>query len=195
MKKVFIATLVTATIFFANSVIAQDDQPQQTEEKKGLDPSKIFFGGNFGLSFGDYTFINISPQVGYRFNKYLAAGTQINFISSSYKYRDYNGNELYKEQYGYAGLGIFGRVFPIPFLYAQVQPEYNYSWGKIKYSGSSVPDQKLEGKMIPSVLVGGGAAIPTGARGALMISAMYDIVQNSRSPYGTKVFIGVGYSF
>src|SRR5687767_1339338 len=55
-------------------LFAQDEE----EPKKGFDKDKVFIGGNFGLSFGDFTLINVSPQLGYRFNNVLAAGVGIN---------------------------------------------------------------------------------------------------------------------
>src|SRR5688572_12841504 len=42
------------------SLFAQDEE----EPKKGFDKSKLFISGNFGLSFGDFTLVNVSPQIG-----------------------------------------------------------------------------------------------------------------------------------
>ena len=78
MFKKLLFSLIIAVA--ALQVKAQDEE----EPKKGFDKEKLFFGGNFGLGFGsNQTSINISPQVGYRFNKYLAAGAGINFVYAS----------------------------------------------------------------------------------------------------------------
>lgn len=167
-------------------------QEEDQEPKKGFDPSKLFFGGNFGLSFGSYTFVNVSPVVGYHFNKYFAAGTGVNFIYSNYKYYLANGATAYTENSGYAGLNVFGRLYPIQFLFLQVQPEYNYSWWERKYP-NGYPSDKFNG-FVPSILLGGGVAIPAG-RGAFLVSANYDVVQDVRSPYGNHVFLAFGYNF
>jgi len=196
MKKLIFISFCMASLFFCDPAFAQEPQAQDDPPREGgFDPSRLFFGGSFGVSFGDYTFINVSPQAGYRFNQYLAAGTGINFIYSSYKYRYTNGQEYYSDQFGYAGLNIFGRVYPIQFIFLQVQPEYNYSWGKRKYEDPPLPDEKLDGKFVPSLLLGAGAAIPTGARGAFIVSAQYDVLQNERTPYGSNVFFSIGYNF
>jgi hypothetical protein len=168
---------------------AQDEEPQT----KGFDKSKLFFGGNFGASFGSYTFINVSPQVGYQFNKYFAAGLGVNLIYSSLRYDDAYGNTLYKDKSGYTGLALFARAFPVRFLYLQVQPEYNYTWWTREYS-NGYPSDKFNG-FVPSVLVGGGVAIPTGQRGAFLVGVSYDLVQDPRSPYGNGMFLNFGYSF
>ena len=186
MKKIILAACLFA--MFSAVAVAQDE-PEEPKEK-GFDKSKLFFGGNFGLGFGNVsTLVNVSPQIGYRFNKYLAAGAGINFIYSSYKYEWLD----YKEQYGVAGLNIFGRVYPIEYIFLQLQPEANYTWGKQK-SLSSDFEVKLDSKIVPSLLGGVGAAIPTGGRGYFLISANYDLLQNTRSPYGSRAFFNFGYN-
>ncbi|HUR11554.1 MAG TPA: hypothetical protein VM012_09305, partial [Flavitalea sp.] len=108
------------------SILSTVLQAQDEEQKAGgFDKSKLFFGGNFGLSFGTFTLINVSPQVGYRFNKTLAAGAGINFQYSSFKNRYTNPIYDYRDNFGVAGLNIFGRVYPIEYVLLQIQPEMN----------------------------------------------------------------------
>lgn len=185
MKKCLLAVcLLVLTL----AVQAQDEEP-----KRGFDKSKLFFGGNLGLSFGSYaTLVNVSPQIGYRFNDYLAAGAGINFIYSSYKQRFLNSANDYKENYGVTGLNIFGRVYPIEYIMLQIQPEMNYTWGKYKFSDGR-PDIKLENKFVPSLIGTGGAVIPAG-RGAFLITVNYDLIQDERSPYGNRAFYNFGYN-
>jgi len=115
----------------------------------------------------------------------------VNFIYSSTRYRYYQPS--YRENFGVAGLNVFGRVYPIQYAFIQLQPEANYIWGKRKYDDGG-PDDVLNGKITPSLLAGAGAAIPAG-RGAFIIMAQYDILQNNRSPYGEKVFVSFGFNF
>jgi len=44
-------------------------------------------------------------------------------------------------------------------------------------------------------LLGAGAAIPTGPNGALLLMIQYDVIQDGRSPYGSKTFFTMGYNF
>lgn len=187
MKQIKIL-LVFATIVLVQISHAQDI-PEDTAPKK-FDKSKLFFGGNFGLGLGNKSSsIILSPQVGYRFNTHFAAGAGINF--NFYSYKDIVDT---KTSYGYTGLNVFGRLYPISYILLQAQPELNYSWGSIKYPNNQ-PSQKLRGEFVPSLLLGGGAAIPTGGRGSLILMLQYDILQETRSPYGSKAFFTMGYNF
>ncbi|PWT98066.1 MAG: hypothetical protein C5B52_12900 [Bacteroidetes bacterium] len=191
MKKCLAVAFVMLSLCFGK-LYAQEEAPAE-KSGGGFDKSKLFFGGTFGLSFGDYTLVNVSPQVGYHFNKYLAAGTGINFIYSSFKTRYVNGDEAYRENYGNVGVNVFGRVYPIQFLLLQIQPELNYNWGNIKYANGE-PTTDLKGKFIPCVLAGIGGVLPAG-RGAMIAMLQYDLAQDPRSPYGNKVFFTFGYNF
>lgn len=165
-------------------------QEEEEEPKKGFDKSKLFYGGNIGLGFGsNQTYINVSPQVGYRFNRFFASGAGINFIYASYNYEDWFG---YKDQYGVVGLNIFGRAYPIEYIFAQVQPELNYTWIKTKYTDGR--EDKVGPKFVPSLLVGGGASIPMGG-GAMLVMLQYDLLQRPLNPYGENAFLTIGFNF
>lgn len=176
-----------------DSYSLETDEP--IKEKKKFDPSKLVFGGNLGASFGNFTFINISPQVGYMFSPLLTAGAGINYVHSSFKTQDFNGNDLYKENFSYAGINLFGRFFPTNFLFVSLQPEVNYSWGKVTFENDQ-PDIKQPTEWIPTLLAGAGVMMGgSGGRGGVMLSLQYDLAQNPRSPYGTRPFVSMGINF
>ena len=57
----------------------------QWEEPPSL-RDRIFFGGNFGLSFGNLTSIVISPIAGYRITPKLSSGLGIRYEYFKYNY-------------------------------------------------------------------------------------------------------------
>lgn len=174
--------LLLPLLLLCATVFAQDEQPGQ---------SRWFGGGNFGLSFGNYTFINISPQVGYRFTQRVAAGGGINFQYISDRTR-INGETVSKFNRGVGGLNIFGRVYPIQQFMLQVQPEANYVWGKDIYYNPR-QEYKVGSQVVPSLLLGGGAVLPAG-RSVLIISLFYDVLQKENSPYGRRAIVNFGYN-
>ena len=189
-----VVVLLLITVMAGSAAHAQRSREEDPEPKTGFDKSKLFFGGNFGLSFSSYyTLVNVSPQVGYRFNDYLAAGVGLNFIYSSQKYFDNFGNDAFRYNYGVTGVNVFGRVYPIRQVFFQLQPELNYTWGTVKYYNPS-SSQKLDAEIVPSLLGGAGGAIPAGGNGAFIIMVQYDLLQQSRSPYGNHAFFSFGYN-
>ena len=186
MKKII---LLACLITFTTIAKAQDDET----EKKGFQKEKLFVGGNFGLTFGDYTLINISPQIGYRFTKLFAAGVGINGQYVGYRDRDFNGNTLRKVKQGVTGLNVFGRLYPINQFFLQVQPEANYLFGKEIYFDPK-QEYKLDPAIAPSMLIGGGAVLGQGGRGGMVITVMYDVLQHERSPYSNKPIYNIGFN-
>ncbi|GAB2668495.1 hypothetical protein GCM10027036_22570 [Flavihumibacter cheonanensis] len=197
MKKRIVLAL-TCLCLVTGSLFAQDDTAEETP--KGFERSRLFVGGNFGLSFGNFTFINISPQLGYRFNDMFAAGIGINGQFSQRKYR-FNGTLVEKDRYGVAGMNLFGRFYPIKQGFIQLQPEMNYIWGSnIEYTSQQQVKRSINGKILPSLLAGAGAYLPAGRAGGLIIMAQYDLLNkqgawpNPGTPYGNNIFMTVGFN-
>ena len=184
MKKSILAAmfLLLATGAFSQS---SDEGPKQ---------DKFFAGGNFGLSLGRYTLINLNPQVGYRFNRYLGAGIGMNLVYASQKEKDAYGRDYHKVVQGITGLNAFLRLYPIQRILLQVQPEGNYIFGKQIFYQPVKETYKLDAEIVPSILVGGGLVNPT-ERGAMFLTVMYDVLQNPNSPYGNRPIVNVGYNF
>ncbi len=162
-------------------------------QEEDSDGGRFFFGGNFGLSFGDLTLINISPQLGYRFSNFLAAGAGINGQYVSLKSRYSNGDPYSKSSRGVAGLNIFGRIYPLQQIMLQVQPEANYIFGKEILYGNPNQEYKLDPSIVPSFLIGAGAVMPAG-RGSFIASLFYDVLQDPKAPYGTRPFVNFSYN-
>src|SRR5688500_8633871 len=97
-----------AFLLLATLQITAQETEEKEEKPKGFQKENLFIGGNFGLTFGDYTLINVSPQLGYRFNDYLAAGFGINGQYVSDRLRDFSGRTIYKSTRGIIGLNTFG---------------------------------------------------------------------------------------
>lgn len=197
MKKRIVLAL-TCLCLVTGSLFAQDDTAEETP--KGFDRSRLFVGGNFGLSFGNFTFINISPQLGYRFNDMFAAGIGINGQFVQRKYRS-GSTVVQKDRYGVAGMNLFGRLYPIKQGFIQLQPEMNYIWGSnIDYTSQQEVKRSINGKILPSLLAGVGAYLPAGRAGGLIIMAQYDLLNkrgnwpNPSTPYGNNIFMTVGFN-
>lgn len=150
-----------------------------------FDMSRLEVGGNLGLQFGDYTVVNIAPQVGYRLNSYFTAGAGISY--TYYKDEDrYTNGKSYDYKASYFGMNVFGRFYPIQYVVLSVQPEASRMW--LTYD---TPSGKLKkNEFVPSVLLGGGVRL-----GPMIAMIQYDLIQDDNSPYSNKIFYSIGYTF
>ncbi len=53
---------------------------------------------------------------------------------------------------------------------------------------------KVDAMIVPSLLLGGGAALPAG-KGVFIISVSYDVLQHKNAPYGKRPIYNFGYNF
>jgi hypothetical protein len=166
---------------------------QDVEVEGGFQKEKLFVGGNFALTFGNVTLINISPQVGYRFSRAFAAGLGINGQYINQRLMAFNGQEVGRVRQGVVGLNIFGRVYPIENILLQVQPEANYVFGNESLYGRNPETTKLDAAIVPSLLLGGGLVMPSGG-GSFIVSVFFDVLRDQRSPYGNRPIYNFGYN-
>ncbi|HMT73215.1 MAG TPA: hypothetical protein PKA77_04065 [Chitinophagaceae bacterium] len=177
MKKLF---LLLTIVSFTSACFAQDED----QEKKGkFKKENLFTGGSVALAFYNNTFlVGGSPVLGYSLTNWADAGVVINYNYTSY--RDYNGvfNDKLR-QYVYGG-GVFAKLYPVRFLFAQAQLEHNYY--KLKYIQASSSYRETAKGDAGSFLIGGGYT--SGREGAggepfYYLSVLFDVSGNENSPY------------
>ncbi len=159
---------------------AELNEESSFQEKGKFNSNRLVLGGTFGISLGNSTTINISPQIGYALTNSFVVGGGV-----SYNYYNYNRYDL---SLSYLGLNAYVRFHPIQYITLQIQPEVYGRWGK--EDGYSI-----DGKVVPAVLIGAGALIPVTYNSGLSLMLYYDIVQDDWSPYGNQVFYSIGYTF
>jgi len=140
----------------------------------------LMVGGAVSLGFYSGEFlVGANPYVGYAITNWLDGGVAVNFQYYSESPEATYDNSSY--HYTLLGAGIFARVYPVNFIFLQVQPEYNEIWEKQLLSGQ--PTYKTSyGET--SLLVGGGVKFgPPDAKSWGYISVLFDVSGNSLSPY------------
>ena len=85
---------------------------KEKEENKEPTPFKdrFFTGGGFGLSFGDYTNIQLAPILGYKITDWFAGGLGLTYIyiGDSFQSDNYLGKKVFLQ--GMVYKGFFGHV-------------------------------------------------------------------------------------
>lgn len=161
---------------------AQDDEPK--DETKGFQKEKLFTGGSVSLSFFNRQFlIGVNPVLGYSLTKWADAGIVVNYTYSSQ--RDYPSFDDRFRQTLYGG-GVFTRLFPVRFLFAQAQVEHNFIRQKILYSNSGTNSSAVARESANSVLVGAGyttGRYPGSGSGFFYMAVLFDVGNDTYSPY------------
>lgn len=158
----------------------------QSSGNKSFDIRRLTFGGNIGMQFGNYTMVDISPQIGYNFTNNFNAGAGISYTYFKDSWYPAASDVKLTEKRNYFGFNVYARYTVLNYLVLSVQPELNGMSRSIKPKELKIDENKL----VPSVLVGAGLRI-----GPLMASVYYDVAQNAYSPYGNKIFYGLSYFF
>jgi hypothetical protein len=169
----------------------QKDSVQKPAVQKDFDKddenpsfaSRLRFGGNFSISFGNITLIDLSPAIGYAVSERFVPGVGLTYM---YFRRRFNNNFDFETNiYG-------GRVFSQYLL-----TENFFLWGELESLSVSfynpATDQTAR-EWVSSPLVGGGYRSPTGGRGAFNITVLYNLAYDSlRSPYASPLVVRIGF--
>jgi hypothetical protein len=151
------------------------------EQVNGFKKENLFIGGGVGLGFSSYDFnAGLSPELGYSLTKWLDAGALVNFNYSSIRADPYFDNNVRQRSFNY-GVGLFARAYPLPFLFFQAEPEYNWTSYNQKYvvSGATFNGQF----QAASFLAGVGYGQRIVGRSNFYIAIMLDLLSNYGSPY------------
>ncbi len=178
MIQKLVAVSLAVSLCIANVQAQRSDEEQ--ERKPFFKKENLFTGGSVGAGFGQGAFsLGLGPYFGYSLNKYVdvAASLNYNYVSQ----RDPFSIAKYRQSI--IGPGAFVRLFPVKFLFAQAQYEYNFIQFK-DIPGNNAPNF-ITKYNVQSFLIGGGYASGREGEGTpyFFFSVLIDIGKNPLSPY------------
>jgi hypothetical protein len=186
------ALLLILTLCVSATAFAQYNQksgkgPKGPNSASALPLSeRVYFGGGGGFGAGTdanglrYSYISISPLVGYRITLPWSAGLQL-------IYQTYNFSQI-KQRYNQYGFAPFTQ-----YRFGQL-----FAYGE--YQVISAPRVTSDGRAMYSRLpLGIGFTQPIGTRAAINAVALYDVLWNSQrqtspflSPWVLRVYVTAG---
>ncbi|MGH7743028.1 MAG: hypothetical protein ACRENS_13520, partial [Candidatus Eiseniibacteriota bacterium] len=140
----------------------------------------IYTGGTLGVTFGSYTRISIAPLIGYILNPKISIGAKgiYEYVSDTRYTPDLTASNY--------GGSAFTRLRLNPLIYAHVEYSYMNYETRLRSGGS-------ERNWVPFLFLGGGAMKPLGKGAAAFVEVLFDVLQDSNSPYEAGApFISVG---
>jgi len=187
LKKILFAG---CCLIAALGVGAQERTPQRVYTYSdaaaggGLQKENLFLGGSLALGLGSYQFnVGVSPEIGYSLNSWLDAGVVVNFNYNSIRADPYYDDNIRYRTFNYGG-GVFGRAYPLPFLFIAAQPEYNWiSQNQKDMNPGAGGASATFNTSAPSLLLGAGYGQRVIGEGSFYISLMFDVLGDKNSPY------------
>lgn len=183
----FKKSLIFVLILTSFTLTAQEQRNLQQEENSFTD--NLFLGGTFGLSFGDYTSVSISPVVGYQLNPKTQLGMRLEY--------QYISNNLYDYTYNQISNGFFGRynIYNPIFIHA----EFDFNWVEgVHYLDRGLnPTFETEWHFIPTLFLGGGVFYPASSNVNLYLEVLFEVLQDDKlymiynTTYPTAIRMGV----
>jgi hypothetical protein len=143
----------------------------------------LFYGGEFGAMFGDYTSISITPQIGYKISNYFSTILKIGYAYASNKdYKDVSGSTLYYNQYGGS---VVVRYAPVRQFYLMLEPAYySYELPVQRLSAVNTYYYDKERQAVPFVYLGAGTYQGFSNSGfGVTAEIKVDLLRDSNSPY------------
>jgi hypothetical protein len=151
------------------------DQSSNSDFKQHL-----MVGGalSLGYAYGEFL-VGANPYVGYALKPWLDAGVALNV-----QYYSLDNNATYGQGSYHntlLGVGAFARVYPLNFLFLQVQPEENKVWQTSSLDGQTTGSLTYN---VFDFLVGAGIKFgPPGSNSWGFISLLFDVSGSVLSPY------------
>ena len=169
----------------APAVVAAPATPPPATPPPAKGPSRIYYGGELGLSFGDYTSISVRPLVGYLFSSRLSGGVKVGYqyVNDSRGVYDYTASNY--------GASVFGRFRLTPQIYATAE------YAEINYEFQTGPNNS-EREWVPFLYLGGGFVKQIGPKTSAYAEVTFDVLNDESSPYPAgepHVTFGVGVGF
>lgn len=141
---------------------------------------KIYVGGYFGLGFGTYTYVDVSPIVGYNFTKdfNMGIGVIYNYYSQPVPTGPFSSTKISSSNWG----GRLNATYTL-FNLVSVGAEYQFlSVEQVSYNPFTYEVAK-EKVPVNILLLGGGLRQSLGRNASIFIMVYYDVLQDPNSPY------------
>jgi hypothetical protein len=190
MKSIFTTLLALLLTYYGS---AQSAKEVSSNPYKGMPlKERLFFGGDFGLSFGDITYVRVAPIIGYHVSPKIGFGGGPSYQYWRFNYIGINGPTSSETQI--IGLNTFVRWFPFESIFAQTDFELLNLKSSFRDPSASFFDEQVTRVNVPVWLVGAGYVQRSG-RAGFMLGVFYDLIQDRNSPYGRDLIIRAGMFF
>lgn len=176
---VLIAKIGTAQVYFEEPV----DSTTSINDR-------MYFGGNFSLNFGSFTFIDVSPLAGYMLTENFSVGLGASYSYVSRELIFLPGPRRVRISNSAYGGRIFARQNVLEDYFAHFEFESINTEFLSRAADDTIRD------WVPGLFVGGGITQGIFTRGGANLTILYNLLHDEvRSPYASAFVIRGGLTF
>ena len=192
MLFLFTALTVAAQVTEGDRTRMPADRPDSPDKETAERPplkDRIFVGGGFGAWFSQtFSFVEVSPMLGYMITPRLSGGVGITYQFVSRTYYNYTTNSDFTNNSHIYGGRLFGRAQLFGPLFAYTEFE------SISFEVYNPGSNRFQREWVPGLMLGGGLMQPMGQKGGVAITVMYNVIYDSmRSPYVSPVIYRISF--
>jgi hypothetical protein len=198
MKRLFLTVIGLCSFVFClaqeedSSYVRKEKKPEETVVEKDEDENdpdlKYYTGANLSLQFGNSSFVDFSPLVGYRITETFSVGVGGTYQYLSYRVYSSSGNASRFSTNTY-GARIFSRLV----IYKNVFVHGEYENLNVDVYNSLTG--QLNREWVPGLLFGGGFMQQAGERVAYNLTILYNFKDSVKSPYGSPLVFRAGFLY
>ncbi len=175
-RAIFILLLTITSLISFGQKTTEDDYATSSKkgdtktEKKVPLKDRLVFGGNVGGYFGNRSYFQLNPMVGYKMNSWWVNGVGLNYIYAS-------GGGIKQNVYG-------ASVWSRAYVFKSLMLHTEFEMLKLNYSAQNGSTFHAT---VPVWLIGAGYQTRSQGIG-LGFMILYDLIQDPYSPYSSPVF-------
>ncbi len=185
IKKSIILLPILFLSLLSTAQFIDDEEPEYAKNDTSNFKDKLIFGGNVGIVFGSYTYVNISPIVGYKIKPEFSAGLGVIY--------EYVNDKTYKPYYKTTiyGAKLFAQY--VLFDYVILYAENNSLSLESKYY-DRIHNYPEKGRFILNVPWIGGGVYQKSGRGGMYLMVLFNLNNTTNSPYPSYEY-RMGFNF
>tara|TARA_B100001109_G_scaffold255665_2_gene259885 strand:- start:12563 stop:13162 length:600 start_codon:yes stop_codon:yes gene_type:complete len=175
----FFSFIIQLNSFSQARDFADRKPPPPPPKDRKFDPDRMRYGGSFGATFGQITYVEVSPTVGYMLTDRLLSG-----IGGKYIYYEEN-LDFFDYKTNIYGGSIFSQYFILDNVLAHTELEV-----------LNLDDRFIIGERVnvTSFFVGGGYVSEIGDRSFGSILVLFNLTEDINTPY-TNPVIRINFGF
>jgi hypothetical protein len=194
MKKILLLIIFPLSFLLADGSGESPDKESKNiynPFKPSVSESKVYYGGNVGLSFwNNYFYLGVYPLVGYKVTPKFSVGGKLGYAYIS----DRSVNPSF-DTHNYGG-SVFTRYRVVPQFYLHGEFVYfSYERQTINPTNFQVGKERV---WVPFILLGGGLSQMISPNVWFFAEVLVDVLNDENSPYkkwDPFVSFGVGAGF